>query len=65
MSAAKSGRRGLQEAGAVDGRDVTIEHRHVEGRLKQLPALVADLVRRRVAVICTITNVISRLTIER
>ena len=52
-------RRGLQETGFVEGRHVAIEHHHVESKLERLPGLIADLVRRRVAVICTITNVVA------
>ena len=44
-------RRGLSETGHVDGRNVTIEYRFAENHHDRLPALAADLVGRKAAVI--------------
>jgi ABC-type uncharacterized transport system substrate-binding protein len=44
-------RQGLSDAGYVDGRDVIIESHWAEGQYERLPAMVAELVRRQVAVL--------------
>jgi putative ABC transport system substrate-binding protein len=47
-------RKGLNETGYVEGQNVTVEYHYLEGQYDRLPALMADLVRRQVAVIATL-----------
>jgi hypothetical protein len=44
-------RRGLKDTDYVEGENVTIEYRWAENQVDRLPALAAELVRRRVAVV--------------
>jgi len=48
--------KGLNETGYVDGNNVTVEYHWIAGQYDRLPAVMADLVRRQVAVIATTGN---------
>src|SRR5262244_1288883 len=50
-------RKGLSETGYVEGQNVTVKYHWLEGQQDRLPALLAGLVRHRVAVLATSGNV--------
>jgi len=51
----KAFRQGLRELGYVEGQNIAIEHRLVEGRYEHVPQLVADLLSLKTDVIVTST----------
>src|SRR5258707_10363916 len=55
-------RKGLGQTGYVEDRNVTVEYHWLEGHFDRLPALMGDLVRRRVAVIATPNNTLITTT---
>src|SRR6516164_1487054 len=48
--------RALNAQGFVEGQNVSVEYRYYDSQLARLPALVADLVGRRAAVIVAVGN---------
>jgi putative ABC transport system substrate-binding protein len=47
-------RRGLQDLGWVEGKNINIEHRDAQGQADRLPALATELVRINVDLIVTV-----------
>src|SRR5437763_105337 len=52
-------RQGLEEIGFIEGRNVVVEYRWARGDYDRLPALAAELVQQRVAVIAATGDVSS------
>jgi putative ABC transport system substrate-binding protein len=53
-------RQGLRELGYVEGQNIVIEYRYAEDQPERLPALVAELVRLQVDVICALGSPATR-----
>jgi putative ABC transport system substrate-binding protein len=54
-------RKGLGETGYFEGQNVTVEYHWLGGQYEHVPALMADLVRRRVAVIAAPASAVASL----
>jgi putative tryptophan/tyrosine transport system substrate-binding protein len=52
-------RKGLQETGYIEGQNVTVEYHWLEGQYSRLPAVMADVIRRPVAVIAIPGSVVA------
>jgi ABC-type uncharacterized transport system substrate-binding protein len=56
MTGEEGFRQGLKETGLIEGRDFAIEYRSTNGQIDRLPAIVADVVARRVTVILAVSD---------
>ena len=54
-------RKGLNESGYVEGKNVEIESRWINGQPDQVPAIIKDFVKRRVSVIAVVSNTAAAL----
>src|ERR1700683_1228653 len=61
-SRADAFRKGLSETGCMEGQNVTVEYHWLEGHYDRVSAVVADVVRRQVAVIATPASSLATLT---
>ena len=52
-------RKGLHETSYIEGQNVTVEYHWLEGQFGRLPAIMADLIRRPVAVIAIPGSVVA------
>jgi putative ABC transport system substrate-binding protein len=57
-------RLGLNETGYIEGQNVAVEYRWAENQYDRLPALAAELVRRRVSVITTGSATLAALDVR-